>query len=606
VKTMINALVTALVLLASSMAMAGQAAVVASDYSYGGYTPGQAWDGSLVQLGYDPTRLASGRVRQWGGALPSYDLVLLSAVYAGDPRAAMVQWSEHAGEWATYIRAGGVVVLEGARSDYAPVAWFRSVNPAWDLSVNNRLSGLPEWIEPALLEPHRLPDGLEVVGHDVGRAPAPAAPDYANGGIHGYRTGQVLARNRYGHATIWTDTLGAGRLFVTTYFKGYGLNDLLLENLLAWHQRQAGKPYETHLIEGPSIAERVKAWEPLETRSPVQVSFDRCGVMQIDGHPYFPHGFYCARDSSFELIAAEGFNFSYNHSAAAANFGLRTLTGAFAWDVSRTAEALEGCVADSALVLWEMIQEPSNSTVSSRDVQYAAAVTRKLDPSRPITSALNNPASFEGYAEIGDMTILDPYCIWGPTSPLTRIARDIGSAHEITGGKPVWVILQAHWFSAGLALPTPAQLRAELYVALAAGAKGVAWFALDDNGYDRSITFLRYADGRAQEPQWSTICQLADEFNAMASYLVGADDRVQVSVVRPANGVYALCFTREAVPRHLLLVVNALASEQSIRLTWPLAGEHIGLFDSPDLRFLEDGHLEGRLAGYQRGAYVFE
>ena len=204
------------------------------------------------------------------------------------------------------------------------------------------------------------------------------------------------------------------------------------------------------------------------------------------------------------------------------------------------------------------------------------------------------------------MTILDPYCIWGPTSPLIRIARDIGSAHEITGGKPVWVILQAHWFSAGLALPTPAQLRAEMYVALAAGAKGIAWFALDDNGYDRSITFLRYADGRAQEPQWSTICQLADELNSMASYLVGADDRVQVTVVRPANGVYALCFTRAAAPRHLLLVANALASEQSIRLTWPLAGEHTRLFDSPDLGFLEDGHLEGRLAGYQRGVYVFE
>ena len=53
-------------------------------------------------------------------------------------------------------------------------------------------------------------------------------------------------------------------------------------------------------------------------------------------------------------------------------------------------------------------------------------------------------------------------------------------------------------------------------------------------------------------------------------------------------------------------MANALASEQSIRLTWPLAGEHTRLFDSPDLGFLEDGHLEGRLAGYQRGVYVFE
>ena len=602
----IRTLALALIMATCGAALADRAAVIHSDYSYGGYTPGSAWDAALEQLGYEVAHLSSAGMPTWRRHLDRYDLVFFTAAYTGDPAAARVDWSGLGDDLSSYLRGGGVVVMEGARSDYAPVSWLKDVNPGWSLSASRRLSGLPEWIDPALLDPHRLPDGLLVRGHDVGRAPGPAAPDYANGGVVGYARGQVLASNRYQRATVWTDTLGQGRLFATTYFNGYGLDELLLEDLLAWHHRRRGQPYAARLAEAPGIARRLEEWGPLQGRSPVDVAFDRCGVMQIDGEPFVPHGFYCVKASSFPLMAENGFNFSYNHDASAAAAGLRTLTGALAWDVSGARQEMEASVGDGALVAWELVQEPSNSSVTSRDVQYAAAVARQLDPSRPVALACNNPAAFEGYVEAADLVILDPYCIWGPTSPLTRIARDIGAARQITRGKPVWVILQAHWFSAGLALPTPAQLRAEMYVALAAGAKGITWFALDDNGYDRSITFLRYADGRAQEPQWSTLCQLADEFGQIESYLAGADDAVQVTVVRPGDGVFALCFTRDESPRHLLVVANALASEQSVRLTWPLAGEPVRLFDSPDLRVLTDGHMEGWLGGYERGVYVFE
>jgi hypothetical protein len=586
-----------------------RAAIIHSDYLFPGtfvdYNPGNVWVQTLQLLGYEVAKLPSAEMAVWSQDLDQYALVMFAALYEADPGAELVNWSDMGAELAAYIQGGGLVIMEGVRADEAPVDWLTSVNASWALTVNSRLSGLPEWIDPALLNPHALPDGPEVNAYIIGRIPNPAAPDYANGGIS-VSGGKVLARNRNNTTTIWTDTLGSGRIIVTTYFNGYALDRYLLENVLAW---STGSGYEPVFEEGPTIAQQVAGVNPAGTgSSPITVTVNSDGVLEIDGSRFFPFGFYAVHDSSTPILSANGFNFSMSGNTTAWVDGLRS-TYDMNHDDSALPTEIENDITDQALIMRNMGEEPSNWTdaVTNYKFMYRSAVASKLDPNRPSFVLVNNPAVFEGFVEIGEISAIDPYTVKTATSSLSRIARDIDAVEEITLGKPVFTLLQAHFDEGNLSWPTNDQLRGEMYVALAAGAKGISWFAFDGTDSD-GVGNIHREDGSFQEPQWSTLRELADEFADIEDFITGSDDTVSVSVVSPGSGVYTVCFTRTASPEHLLVVASSESFGQAVTLSWPLdVAGYTALWDSPSISVDTLGdQITLSLSSYQRGAYTFD
>ncbi|MBN1437195.1 MAG: hypothetical protein JW936_08970 [Sedimentisphaerales bacterium] len=589
-----------------------KAAVIGSEYivtgEYADYEPGAMWDNNLQYLGYEVTKLASKNMADWADSLGQYDLVLFTALYEADPNAELVNWSDLGDELADFISEGGLVIMEGVRSNYASVDWLTSVNASWDLTVNDRLSGLPDWTDPCLMSLHSLPDGPEVVAYYTARIPEPAAPDFANGGIT-VSGGTVLATNRNDNTTIWTDTMGDGRIIVTTYFKGYALDKYMFENLLAWCE---GAGYTPVFEEGPTVAEQVATFEPAGSNtSPITVTVNDDSILEIDGSPFFPFGFYKVTYGSLSTVSTNGFNFTMNPTDildfSAWSFGLRT-TYQMPWDTSMLPARINGDTVNAGLIIRDMGQQPSYWTtpVSNYFFRVRSGVASNLDSDRPNFVVMRNPASFEGYVEIGDMSTIEPFCISDSTSSLAKIADDIDAVEEITYDGSVLVLLQAFYEADEYSWPTSAQLRGEMYVALAAGANGIVWHALEY--FEPEYQTIKKLNGTYQEPQWTTLKELADEFADIESFIIGSDDTVTVSVLSPSSGVYAAVFTRTASPEHLLVVVNSESSSQSVTLSWPLdISANTALWDSPAISVdTVNDQITLSLTGYQRGAYTFD
>ena len=596
-----------------------RAAVVHGGYAYlcdnpaeyPGYDPAKLWDEGLRALGFAAARLRSGDVGDWGGRIGQYDLILLTNMYA---HSADVRWEDMGPKLAAWVRNGGVLVVEGARVPHSPVDWLSAVNESWRLGASGCLCGWPDWVEPGLLEPHRLVDGYEGdafyvqgVGAGYDGFGLAGLPDYATAGLTVPSNGEVLAKNRDGRATIWTDALGEGRVFVTGYFKGYVLDEFLLEDLLAWHCRRRGGAYVPRLKEEPSIAERV-AGVPLSGKtSPIRVGFSEHGVMQIDGKPFFPFGFYGVQDRSLTVLAEKGFNFTWSGNRSAWSHGLRSTQQA-TWDNGELASWIGERIADPARVCWELFEEPNHGVWDNTNyMRYRNALVGKLDPCRPTMLMCNTAAQFESHYQMCDIAALDYYPITGSTSPLTGLASTLGAINEVTRGKPVWLVAQAFGQGNTWALPNPEQLRAQMYVGLAAGVKGIAWFVLYDPesmAPPSPVKGLRLKDGAFREPQWSALCALADEFGAMRPYLVGRDDGVAVSVVTPVSGVCSRCFTRNAGPQHMLVIANALADPQQATVALPFTpAKYTALFDSPGVE-VADKRITVSLKGYERAVYT--
>ena len=220
----------------------------------------------------------------------------------------------------------------------------------------------------------------------------------------------------------------------------------------------------------------------------------------------------------------------------------------------------------------------------------------------------NNKAQFETHYEMADIAAIDYYPITGPSSPVSDLAKTLAAMYEITEGKPIWLMPQAFGQKGVWAMPSPQQLNAQMYVGLASGAKAIVWFILSDPNscYPPSpAKGLRFKDGIFREPQWSTLCGLADEFNTIQSYLVGSDDDVTVSVVAPTTGVYARCFTRTTAPQHMIIVANALPEQQNVAVTLPFTPTNCkALFDSPGID-ITNNQITLTLTRYERSVYTF-
>ncbi|OHB58781.1 MAG: hypothetical protein A2Y12_00060 [Planctomycetes bacterium GWF2_42_9] len=603
----------------------GYAAVIGSDYSYQDYIPRQLWNVDLMKMGYKPVILDRDDVNDWKNSLNNFAMILFSATYN---HSASIDWGNELGTLLkSWITNGGYLVFEGAHPTEAPVDWVDDINSAWTVSVrNSALAGVPDWIQPGLLYPHTLPDGVELNSHYIGRHPSLIGVDPINGGLNLPYNGWSLTHNTGGYTTTWANGMGNGSIVVTNYFQGYCLNLFLLEDILRYCSAAYIPAYE----EGPSIAEQVatiNAYDP-NHQSPSNFSINSDGVLVIDGTKQFPLGFfYVIYDGSMQMMVNEGFDFAwgsndslYNNSNYAS---LKTTSSILGFQAgSNIPPLMDDYIQEEQIICWDLAEEPENSGALQTNYQLKLVndIAKKIDPNRFTMLMMNDTLCFEQYAEIADVFAIDPYCIYNSTSTLETLAGNCQMARYYSGNKPLWTMLQTHYFTpTGLVKPTKAQLRGEMYVALANHSKAIAWFVLDyipgvpENSYLRDVNDWI----PAQEEQKTGVFELKSEYDVIKSWLTESDSTVSVST--SGNGVYALCFTKSSSPEHLLVVVNARSTSVSnATISWPLVTTNyedafIALHNSepniplsPSINVNTDTNsITVSLSGYQRGVYKF-
>jgi hypothetical protein len=587
--------------------------VVYGDYALSGYEPNACWDrlSVLINAGrFDKLNIED--IAAWSGQLNKYNILFFTNLYDYGSAINVSTYAAQIKSWLQSNRA--ILIVEGA--GMSGIGWLDDVNASWSISANDRLAGLPQWIDPNVLQAHPLPDGWPADGVRAARVPNPSVADFANGGLNVPAAGSVLVRNKLSRPTAWADSLGKGKVIVTSYFYGYGLDGLVFENFIKY----CWNSYEVSIPEPNTIAERVALVDTITQTSPNVISFDSNGVMRIGTAPYFPWGFYSiTRSSSLARMDANGFNYSHNWHASLPTYpnikAQKSLTWEM-WDiypVSIRSEMITDVVKPS-FVCWCELEEPSNTGtyvdkyggetriyLDRYWVKYRTDVTHKLDPRRPVSVLCNSPTDFEIYGPITDFSIVDPYCVTSSTSNIDKVAIDVNDMRQVTG-KPVWALLQAGGVtSKGLIPPTVDQLKSEFYTALSAGAKGVFWYAFEGTSTD--ITYLRNSAGVYLQPQWSGLTGLSTEYVTIKPYLLAQSS--DVAVVSPSAGAYAGRWTKSGAPQHLLVIANTRAIQQTVTISWPLATQnYTALFGSPALTF-PTGQISVTLNGYKVGVYTF-
>jgi hypothetical protein len=583
-----------------------KAAIVTSNYSNGDYSPAErlySWMMVLKPLGYDSDTYISTTVF----TPANYDLIVFANLYDYDKTQTWSNLVSPLRSWIFYN--GGILLVEGARTDYSPVDWLDDVDPTWTITLPTDtdwpMSGLPHWIDPDLLDVHNLENGVESRGYSTARIPNARAyiPSNHNGIVPPANIGTVLAKNMSDEPIIWTDALGTGRIIVTTLFNDYGLDKYLMEDLLAWHY---GGTYTVCLPDEPNIIVQAQSISRSGSGSSTVITFDANDIMRVNGNPFFPFGFYgVSRASTMSAMQANGFNFVHSDIDNADDYNMLT-TCQLTWaNDQRLVDDICAGMSDTTLSSRGLMEEPSNTTFTNKTGMYRAALCKWLDPNRPCYTLLNDGADFEAYSGLGDFTEVDPYTILTSTYGLGRIYSDITRTRALNGGKPVWALLQAHGMTGQLYLPDPAQLVGEMYVALAAGARGISWFVMDqpDDGGQSNITYIRNNDLSWRQPQWSTLCTLASEFNTIKPWLLkGLDSEISITSSNK-DEVFARCYTGST--NSMLIIVNGKATSQNVTLAWYGSTTYTKCFsDSPGLS-ISNGVISLTMSGYQRGVYFF-
>ncbi len=573
-------------------------ALVHSDYALGDYQPSAAWDAGLAPLQCLVDKWPAARARDLMKNLRDYDVILFTVMYR---YGASVFWNDLGAALTPWLRDGGLLIVAGAREE-ADIGWLRNIHPAWSIGLGRCPTGMPGAITDELRTPNALTDGLNERPHDYGRLPNPVWPDFRwrhfeNG------PGTALVNCPCGKSLLVRLTLGKGAVVTGALFMGKGLDGRLFENLWAAHAGRLGRAYASRAAR-PTLAEHLAAVPgPKEEVNP-RLRFDAQGTLLIEDEPFFPFGFYCVRQESLKLLGDSGFNCVFGGGEAfldeALERGIRVISS-MSWDTKEIPDSVSLYRRHPAFIGYGILEEPSNTPRSMHDMMLSAAVIRKCDPDKPRYVLPNNPAVFGTVAGMGEFIIVDPYCVRRPDSPVTMVGDHVRELRKLHPGKPVWTLLQAHRSDDHLIIPSPSQLRAMNYLAIVEGARGVLWFAFDDD-HNSGISFMRYADGHFEQPAWDTLRGLAAEMMEVVPGIVQPADPNLIAACGPEPTVRAAAWQR---PGHLLLiVVNTMPDAQTARLTltrpvFPGA-EHFG---SPPAS-LSGNRLDIPLTGYGVGVYT--
>lgn len=257
---------------------------------------------------------------------------------------------------------------------------------------------------------------------------------------------------------------------------------------------------------------------------------------------------------------------------------------------------------------WYGLDEPS---VLRKDECRALYVQYKqLDPQRPVMTAIHKGGLGFGDTRFLDIALPNPYPFARADSPALRTWQNVRDCRDyLLGDDPrTAVLLVPHLFSAdGLChghIPTYAQLRCEVYTGLAAGARGVFYYAY--------YTHEELADGMPRNPRrkhwFLPESELWDQIGGLNRELVGLSDIILGGTVDEGlrmRGESAACIRGVRADKRRVVIVTNPMPEALAGLSFEAPGwGGLRVLSGPEPRETEPGLWELELPGY--GVAVYE
>ncbi len=211
--------------------------------------------------------------------------------------------------------------------------------------------------------------------------------------------------------------------------------------------------------------------------------FDRYGTAIVQGQPHFIKGIYVyAIDTpTLDEMVRQNFNtvfcFDMNpsHLAEIGAHGLKTMP---CLRNPSMRPAWMAAQADPTIMGWYVHDEPEGQGVSAAQALTDYQWVKSQDPTRFAGESHFLLNAFNDYKASDDFAISDCYPLTDPNAGIIPIADIIAYTKGVHGGcyYPAYQFVQL-FGAAPQVLPTPAQVRAMTYLALAFQARGIMYFS---------------------------------------------------------------------------------------------------------------------------------
>jgi hypothetical protein len=286
------------------------------------------------------------------------------------------------------------------------------------------------------------------------------------------------------------------------------------------------------------------------------VKFDERGITRIDGRPFFPVGIYLY-DFNSDILAEvhqQGFN---TIIWGASEKDLPTIKKHGLMWILRGKQALEA-KDKSTILAWYPIDEPEDQKVTPEQVRADYDAIRAADPDRPIGICHYNLEMTKKFKDSEDFVMISAYPVDAARKNPARFVAAVGGYVDFVHGHrgksvPVWSIIQMfggpNTDNGRWALPTPIELRAMTYSALAHGAQGILFFSYWPQG------------GRT----WAEAGVLAHELHRLTPFLVAPGE--ETLVPSSDKAVHTRCI--KAGKSGIVIAVNTDQTFRSATLTLP-------------------------------------
>lgn len=340
------------------------------------------------------------------------------------------------------------------------------------------------------------------------------------------------------------------------------------------------------LQDGKKIASAGKAWHIIRrAQSHVTVSPDSFPV--VDGQKFFPIALYMTPPSRFAEVKKAGFNLMQSYPAFAGpgssnrtveSFlndvhaaGLKALTFvSHGQDRLSDADALKRIRTfknHPAILVWYQEEVLARGYKPYSYLENHVAMLRREAPEHPI---LQGDQRGESYAMIGNPRFFPDELMdfgtwwWYPTplreKPSVENYEGFASGPEkeykppqflVDSGttKPIWVAMQSYKKpnQSDARFPTPAEYRAQAYIAICHGAKGLLYYTGTGEGGHGILA-------RPEEGHWEYLKKLVGELRDMSPVFMSADADKEAEVV--TSGALVSVRLKQTKKGRVLLAVN--------------------------------------------------
>ena len=261
---------------------------------------------------------------------------------------------------------------------------------------------------------------------------------------------------------------------------------------------------------------------------------------------------------------------------------------------------------------WYAIDEPSPFIVEKCEKLYDAY--KRTDPYHPVMTAFMSAALGYGDHRLVDIALPDLYPISGPQSSVANTAAYVRNCREILlrNDPTTCVIVVPQLFTADNYLwrgfePTYDQVRAQVYTAITAGAKGVLYYAY--------YTHEKLENGMSLNPKrkhwylpesrlWNSIGRLNAELQGLKDVILFGEECSEFSTaLRPPVLSRAVSLNNQL---YLFLVNPTSATLSNLRVKWPGSWGKATVVHGPELKELDSNTWQTDLAGYQVGVYCID